>query len=138
MIGRSCDLECVDHDYNCGRSSLIRVLVLPRSPRATPYSSNSPTKLSRASTMDTKSQQMKGGDAALSSLNSAIETLDLAEQIARIDPPAEAVFGSVSAVLTIIRVPSLLVCVVGRLHAEIDLGHNNRRGRLRRTWADLR
>ena len=57
----------------------------------------------RASTMDTKSQPQKRQDGALSSLNAAIEAMNLAKEISSITP-AKAVFGSVSVVLTMIRV----------------------------------
>ena len=56
--------------------------------------------------MDTKFQRSKGRDGVLSSLNMAIEALNLAKEISSITP-AKAVFGSVSAVLTMIRVPFL-------------------------------
>jgi len=53
--------------------------------------------------MDTEIQQPKGRDNALSSLNAAIEALNLAKEISVITP-AKAVFGSVSVLLTMIRV----------------------------------
>ena len=55
--------------------------------------------------MDSKSQRRR--DGALSLLNAAIEAMNLAED----DPsmtPAKTIFGSVSAVLTTIRVSFLL------------------------------
>ena len=57
--------------------------------------------------MDTKSRQRKRGDGVLSSLNAAIEALNLAKEISSI-APAKAAFGSVSVVLTMIRVSFLL------------------------------
>jgi hypothetical protein len=51
--------------------------------------------------MDTKSQQRR--DGALSLLNAAIEAMNLAKEISS-PTPAKAVFGSVSIILTMIRV----------------------------------
>jgi len=53
--------------------------------------------------MDTNSQRPKGQDGALSSLNVAIEGLNLAKEIAGI-APVKAAFGSVSVLLTMVRV----------------------------------
>ena len=55
------------------------------------------------STMDTDSQQTRGRDGAVSLLNLAIEALNFAKDISGI-PPAQAVFGSVSILLTMIKV----------------------------------
>ena len=57
--------------------------------------------------MDADARQQKRRDIALSSLNGAIETLNLAKEISSITP-AKAVFGSVSVILTMIKVGSLL------------------------------
>ena len=59
--------------------------------------------------MDTNSQQPKGRGGIISSLNVAIEATNLAKEISSITP-AKAVFGSVSVLLTMIRVCSLLPC----------------------------
>ena len=53
--------------------------------------------------MDTSSQRPKGQDGALSSLNAAIDAINPAKDAADI-APAKAAFGSVSALLTMIRV----------------------------------
>ena len=53
--------------------------------------------------MASNSQKPKGRDGTLSSLNVAIQTLNLAKEISTITP-AKAVFGSVSVLLTMIRV----------------------------------
>jgi len=53
--------------------------------------------------MTDKSQRPKERDGALSSLNVAIEGLNLAKELSSITP-AKAVFGSVSVLLTMIRV----------------------------------
>ena len=57
--------------------------------------------------MDAKSQRPKRRDGAISPLNVAIEALNLAKEISSATP-AKAVFGSVSAILTMIRVRFLL------------------------------
>jgi hypothetical protein len=56
--------------------------------------------------MDAKSQRRQ--DVTLSSLNVAIEAMNLAKEIVSITP-AKAVFGSISVVLAMIKVGSLLV-----------------------------
>jgi len=53
--------------------------------------------------MNTKPQQPKERGGTLSSLNVAIQTLNLAKEISSVTP-AKAVFGSVSVLLTMIRV----------------------------------
>jgi hypothetical protein len=53
--------------------------------------------------MQTNSQRPKGRDGVLSTLNVTIETLNLAKEICSITP-AKAAFGSVSALLTMIKV----------------------------------
>ena len=55
------------------------------------------------STMATNSQRLKGRNGALSTLNAAIGGLNLAKQISN-DTSAKVVFGSVSRLLTTIRV----------------------------------
>ena len=55
------------------------------------------------SAMATKPQRSKGRDGTLSSLNVAIEALNLAKEAASFTP-AKAAFGSVSILLTMIRV----------------------------------
>jgi len=52
-------------------------------------------------------QKQKGRDGTLSSLNLAIEAMNLAKEVSSITP-AKAVFGSVSILLTMIRVRFLL------------------------------
>ena len=63
--------------------------------------------------MAAKSRQRKGPDGALSSLNGAIEALDLAKGGSRITQ-AKAAFGSVGALLVMIRVSFLLVSSLNR------------------------
>jgi len=59
--------------------------------------------------MQTNSQRPKGRDGAISSLNVAIEGLNLAKELSGVTP-AKAVFGSASVLLTMIRVCLLLSC----------------------------
>jgi len=60
--------------------------------------------------MEAKSQQPKGQESKISALNAAIEALNLAKELSSVSP-AKAVFGSVSVILTMIRVSSLLFSV---------------------------
>ena len=55
------------------------------------------------STMDADPRQLKGRNGALSALNTAIEAMNLAKEVSSVTP-AKAVFGSVSVLLTMIRV----------------------------------
>ena len=59
--------------------------------------------------MDANSKRPKGRDGALSSLNVAIDSINLAKDIVDI-APARAAFGSVIALLTMIRVCFFLFC----------------------------
>ena len=59
--------------------------------------------------MDANLKRPKGRNTALSSLNVAIETLNLAKEISGI-APAKAAFGTVSALLAMIRVRFPLPC----------------------------
>ena len=61
-----------------------------------------------------KTQRPKGRDGVLSTLNVAIEVLTLAKEVSSITP-AKAAFGSVSALLTMIRVCFLAVLADRRL-----------------------
>jgi hypothetical protein len=58
--------------------------------------------------MDPKSQRSKRQDATLSTLNVAIEAMNLAKEVSSMTP-AKAIFGSVSVILAMIRVGPLLV-----------------------------
>jgi len=73
--------------------------------------------------MATKPQRPKHRDVALSSLNAAVETLNLVKESASVTP-AKAIFGTVSVVLTMIRVSFPLVCIE-RLEDETDIGHDD-------------
>jgi hypothetical protein len=59
--------------------------------------------------MDTSSQRTQWRDGALTSLNVTIDALNLTKDIVDI-APAKAAFGSVSALLTMIRVRFFLFC----------------------------
>ena len=67
--------------------------------------------------MTDKPQQPKGRGSALSSLNTTIDTLNIAREVSSI-APAKAAFGSTSDLLTLIKVRFLLVHV-GRLLAKV-------------------
>jgi hypothetical protein len=59
--------------------------------------------------MTDNSQRPKGRDGVLSSLNVAIDGLNLAKELSSVTP-ATAVFGTVSVLLTMIRVRFPLFC----------------------------
>jgi len=59
--------------------------------------------------MQAKSQQPKGRDGVISSLNIAIEGLNLAKEVSSV-APAKAVFGSASILLTLVKVCFVLFC----------------------------
>ena len=76
--------------------------------------------------MATKPQRPQGQGGTLSSLNVAIQTLNLAKEISTITP-AKAVFGSVSVLLTMIRVRFLpvirrfeLICSQDSMANEVE------------------
>ena len=84
--------------------------------------------------MDAKTQRPKGRDGALSTLNVAIEVLTLAKEVSSITP-AKAAFGSVSALLTMIRVrfhPR-----VDRSQSDVCVGFDAQRVGLCRAWIGL-
>ena len=86
--------------------------------------------------MASDSQRQEGHDSTLSRLNLAINTLTIAKDISTI-APAQAAFGAVCALLTILRVTVLLFCG-DRLLTHIYPGlHCQRRG-LRRVGIALR
>ena len=58
--------------------------------------------------METKSQRPKEREGVVSTLNAAIDALNLAKELSSVTP-AKAVFGSVSIVLAMIKVSFLLV-----------------------------
>ena len=86
--------------------------------------------------MDANSQRPKGRDGALSSLNMAIDALNLAKDIVDV-APAKAAFGSVSALLTMIRVRFCLFCD-DELRAHVYPGLDGERTRLCRARVELR
>jgi hypothetical protein len=68
------------------------------------------------------SQQQKGRDGVLSTLDVSIQALNFAKDSCGI-PPAQIAFGSASVLLTMIRVCFLLLCKVTLL-IRVYLGHN--------------
>ena len=58
--------------------------------------------------MEAKTQRHKEQEGAISALNAAIKALNLAKEISSIIS-AKTVFGSVSVILTMIRVSCLLI-----------------------------
>jgi len=72
--------------------------------------------------MEANSRRQRGRDNSLSSLSVAIETLNLAKDISCITP-AKAVFGSVSSLLTMIRVRFLLFYNDPRVHMYSGLDY---------------
>ena len=58
--------------------------------------------------MDTKSRRSKRQDVTFSTLNAAIEAMNLAKEVSSITP-AKAIFGSVGLILTMIKVGPLIV-----------------------------
>ena len=84
--------------------------------------------------MATKPQESDARDGLLFSLNAAIDALGLAKEISM---PAKAIFGSVSALLTMIRVCSLLFCYDGAL-TRIYSGFHGQRSGLHQSWVALR
>lgn len=85
-----------------GRPSPFRAL-----PHSLAYYHTVSSQLPRFSTMDAKSQKPKGRDATLSTLNLAIDALNILSDVSGIEP-AKIAFSSVSALLTMIRVCFLL------------------------------
>ena len=66
--------------------------------------------------MDAKTQRPKRQDNSLSLLSAAIEAMNLAKEVSSATP-AKAVFGSVSALLTMIRVHPLFSGNILQLNA---------------------
>jgi len=69
-----------------------------------------------------ESQQPKHRDVTLSSLNAAIDAMNLAKE-AMSQTPAKAIFGSVSILLTMVRVCSLSF-YSGELRVHVYTGFN--------------
>jgi len=59
--------------------------------------------------MATTPQRTNHRDGALSSLNAAVEALNLAKEVSSVTP-AKAVFGTVGVILKMIKVSFLLAC----------------------------
>lgn len=78
--------------------------------------------------MDTNSQRQEHRDGTLSLLNAAIEAVNLAKELSGMTP-AKAVFGSVSVLLTMIRVRLILWDDVLRVY--VYPGLHGKQSRLR-------
>jgi len=87
--------------------TLIRVRVLPHSLHTAWFSRDYSPRFN--SPMDGQSQRLKDRAGAISALKAAIKAVDLAEKTSSI-APAKTAFGSVSTLLTNIRVCFLLLC----------------------------
>ena len=85
--------------------------------------------------MTPRSRRPERQDNVLSSLNVAIEALNLAKEVLSITP-AKAVCGSVGVILTTIRV-CFLLARVARLQADTRSGFDGQPGGLRRARASL-
>ena len=86
--------------------------------------------------MDAKSKRQKRQENTLSLLNVTIEALNLAKEVSSATP-AKAVFGSVSAILSMIKVRFPLVSN-HLLQVHVQSGLDDQRNRLRRARASLR
>ena len=86
--------------------------------------------------MDASSQRPKGRDGILSTWNVAIDAVNLAKDVVGITP-AKAAFGSVGALLTLIRVRFFPFCDdEPRVHTHPGL--DGEQTGLRRSWVELR
>ena len=86
--------------------------------------------------MQAKPQRPKGRDGTLSSLNVAIETMNLAKEVSSITP-AKAVFGSVSILLTMVRV-RFLISYDWKSHIHLWPGFDRQQTGLCRSQLSLR
>ena len=85
------------------------------------------SQLPRRSAMASDSQRSNGHESTLSRLNLAIDVLSVAKDISTI-APAQAAFGSVCVLLTVLRVLAFLFCG-DRLPTYVSLGlYCQRRG----------
>ena len=87
--------------------------------------------------MASTSQREKGRDRALSALDAVIQVLTIAKDSCGI-PPAQAVFGIASALLTMIRVRSSSPLCDGRFLTRSCLGLVGQQTGLRRFWTGMR
>ena len=86
--------------------------------------------------MATKPQRLKRRDGPISSLNTAIETMNLTKEASSITP-AKVVFGSVSILLTLVRVRYRLFSD-SLFQVHIKLGLRSQQNRISRAWTSLR
>jgi hypothetical protein len=86
--------------------------------------------------MASTSQQQKGSDRILPTLDVFIQVLSIAKDTCGI-PPAQVAFGSAGVLLTMIRARFLLL-IEYELVAYLYSGHDGQRSGLRRPWSSLR
>jgi len=86
--------------------------------------------------MDAKTQRPKDREGAISALNAAVEVLNIIKEVASVTP-AKAAFGSVSVLLTMIRVCLALLCSDG-LQVHKSPGLDGQRTGVRRDRVALR
>ena len=86
--------------------------------------------------MEAKPQRPKEQNGTLSSLNIAIEAMNLAKEVSSITP-VKAVFGSVSILLIMIRV-RFLVSYDPMFHVHVRPGLDGQQTGLCRAWLSLR
>jgi hypothetical protein len=86
--------------------------------------------------MGPDAQRQTRRDFVLSSLNVAIEASNIAKEFCSITP-AKPVFGSLSVILTMIKVNLFLRRLCRSGANRIYTGVDDQRGGLRRTWAGL-
>jgi hypothetical protein len=86
--------------------------------------------------MASTSQQHKGRNVVLPTLDVFIQVVNIAKDTCGI-PPAQVAFGSAGVLLTMIRVPTALLRD-NKPPIHVYLGHDGQRSRLRQPWAGLR
>ena len=96
-----------------------------------------PRGLLTPATMASSSQQQKGRDAVLPTLDVFIQVLSIAKDTCGI-PPAQIAFGSANVLLTMIRVRFSSLSGENDSPTHVCLGHDGQRSRLYRPWAGLR
>jgi hypothetical protein len=87
--------------------------------------------------MASTSQQQKGRDRVLLTLDVFIQALNIAKDACGI-PPAQIALGSASTLLTMIRVRFPLFLSKHQLLTHVYLGHLGQPSGLCRPWAELR
>ena len=86
--------------------------------------------------MNSAPQTQKSRDGVLSGLDVLIQVLSLAKDGCAI-PPAQIAFGSVGALLTMIRVRSPPYCN-NKFPTYVRIGYHGQQAGIRRSWNSLR